>query len=99
MNYSVYILYSQKIDKYYTGFTSDVEARLKEHNEPSLFNNWSKQGAPWILKFTINCESKSQAIRIENHIKRNKSRKFVENLQEYPEIAEKLKEKYPDIIG
>ena len=68
MDYNVYIMYSAKIDKYYIGHTSDIEMRLKEHNEPNLYNNWSKQGIPWSLKFIINCNSKSQAIKIENHI-------------------------------
>lgn len=29
----VYILFSQKDHKFYTGFTSDVERRLEEHNQ------------------------------------------------------------------
>lgn len=70
-----------------------------EHNEPNIYKNWSKQGIPWELKLEIKCESKSQAIKIENHIKRNKSRKYLENLQKYPEISEKLKEKYKLNIG
>jgi len=36
----------------------------------------------------------AQARMIETHIKRMKSRKYIENLMKYPAIAEKLKEKY-----
>jgi len=30
----VYILYSQKYDRYYIGHSPDVDKRLKEHNNP-----------------------------------------------------------------
>ncbi|MFD2162079.1 GIY-YIG nuclease family protein [Paradesertivirga mongoliensis] len=30
--FAVYILYSQSLDKYYVGCTSDVSERLKKHN-------------------------------------------------------------------
>ncbi len=40
--YFVYILYSDKIDRYYTGFSINVEDRLKEHNEQIIFDNWTK---------------------------------------------------------
>lgn len=34
--YYVYILQSLKDDSYYTGFTTDVESRLKTHNSGSV---------------------------------------------------------------
>jgi len=30
--YKVYVLYSKKATRFYTGFTKDIENRLKEHN-------------------------------------------------------------------
>jgi len=36
-----------------------------------------------------------QARKIEAHIKRMKSRKFIENLKKYPEIQERLIKLYP----
>jgi predicted GIY-YIG superfamily endonuclease len=32
MEYYVYVIYSPGSDKYYTGYTSDPESRLMEHN-------------------------------------------------------------------
>ena len=92
--YFVYILYSDKIDRYYTGFSINVEDRLKEHNEQIIFDNWTKQGAPWILKLKLECKDKTQAIQIERHIKKNKSRLYIQNLIKYSEIADKLKQKH-----
>ena len=77
--YHVYILYSRSSDTYYTGYTSlKPEKRLERHNE-----GWSrstKHGIPWELKHTEPFESKSEAIKRENHIKRQKSRKYIEEL-------------------
>ena len=33
MKYIVYILYSEKYDKHYTGFTSDIENRIQSHKD------------------------------------------------------------------
>jgi len=30
----IYIIYSEKFDKYYVGFSSDIEGRLAAHNHP-----------------------------------------------------------------
>jgi putative endonuclease len=35
-----------------------------------------------------------QALRIEKHIKNMKSKKYIEDIKKYPEITERLKEKY-----
>lgn len=88
--FSVYILYSEKLDKFYIGYSANVESRLSYHN--SLKNlNWTKRGQPWQLFFTIDELSEKQATRIEKHLKRMKSKKYINNLCTYPEITEKLK--------
>lgn len=38
--------------------------------------------------------SMSQALKIEDHIKRMKSVKYFQSLNAYPEMSEKLKQKY-----
>ena len=50
----------------------------------------------WVLVFKILCVNKKQAMLIEKHIKSMKSRKYIENLIKYPEISQKLLEKYFD---
>ncbi len=64
----VYILYSTKIDKYYTGYSKTPEKRLEFHNS-DLNKIWSKRGQPWELKTTIPFETKKEAMAVERKIK------------------------------
>jgi len=92
---SCYILYSASIDRYYVGSTTlPVEDRLVRHNEGYYDKKWTDQGVPWIMYLSIPCDSMTQACDIEKHIKRMKSRVYIQNLKAYPEIIEKLKTKY-----
>ena len=73
---TVYILYSTKIDQYYTGHTSDRGDRLTRHNLGKSLA--TKRGVPWELKWALTCESRSKAMKIENWIKKMKSRSIIE---------------------
>ncbi len=94
MKYCVYIIYSFKLDKFYIGETSDLEKRLEEHKTGFYKNSYTSKTQDWVLFFKINCKSKSQAIRIEKHIKSMKSKKYIHNIKRHLEISEKLKKKY-----
>ena len=74
-----YIIYSQSRDKYYTGFTSSTpQNRLDRHNNGMTPS--TKSGIPWQVVFYKSFISKADAIKYENHLKRQKSRKFIEKL-------------------
>ncbi|MEK7064962.1 MAG: GIY-YIG nuclease family protein [Patescibacteria group bacterium] len=45
----VYILYSQKLNKFYVGRTDDLKRRLGEHNSGST--PFTASGTPWKLVF------------------------------------------------
>lgn len=90
----VYILYSKTADRYYTGYSIDPDNRLEEHNKGRYKGSYSSVVSDWELKFTLECESKKQALQIEKHIKLMKSRVYIQNLIRYPEIGEKLLLKY-----
>jgi putative endonuclease len=95
MNHFCYILYSKTLDKYYIGYTQDnLEKRLLKHQTAFYNNSFSKITNDWTVFFSISCECASQALAIEKHIKKMKSRIYMQNLKKYPEISEKLKEKY-----
>ena len=78
MSYSVYIIYSKLRNKYYTGYSMDVESRVTEHNMGATLS--TRNGIPWVLVYLEKFENKSSAIKRENMIKRMKSRKYIERL-------------------
>ncbi len=90
----VYILYSRKLNKYYVGSTDDVDKRLKQHNSIHYENAFTYRGIPWELFHTIPDLESRQAYNIEEHIKNMKSKIYIKNLKQFPEMNEKLKEKY-----
>ena len=83
----MYILYSEKIDKYYVGYTDNLEKRLERHN--SGWGRFTKPGIPWKIRYFEEYEQKSDAIKRERQIKKRKSRKcildFVQNAGGRPE--------------
>ncbi|REL39126.1 GIY-YIG nuclease family protein [Rhodohalobacter sp. SW132] len=76
--YTVYILYSQRINQYYTGHAQDLKDRFKRHNEGRSLA--TKRGVPWELKKAIGFETRSEAMKAENWLKRMKSRKVIEKV-------------------
>jgi putative endonuclease len=73
--YFVYILYSEKNDRYYVGHTANIEQRLLEHNSGLNFS--TKPFIPWILLGFVAKETKSQATILELKVKNlNKQRKL-----------------------
>jgi putative endonuclease len=92
----VYILQSQSTKDYYIGQTEDIEIRLAQHNKGFYTKAYTSNLKDWQLVHLITCNSITQAIKIESHIKRMKSRIYLESIQKYPEISQKLIIKYSD---
>jgi putative endonuclease len=78
MKFIVYILYSEKFDKHYTGFTSKVATRIKSHNE--FGNGWTARCRPWKLINTNEFESKTEAMAYEKWLKSGIGRDFINTL-------------------
>ena len=77
----VYILFSETLDKFYIGYTSDIEARIKRHNQKS--KGFTGQKKDWELKYSETFTSKSEAIAREKQIKNWKSRiKIIELIKQ-----------------
>ena len=74
----IYILYSEKIDKYYVGSTDDLEWRLERHNMG--WGKYTKRGIPWGLVYSEKYKTKTEALKREREIKKKKSRKYIEEL-------------------
>ena len=65
---------------YYVGYSDNPFRRVEEHNKKS-FNTFTSKHRPWQLKAVFKCsEVEADAIRLERFIKRQKSRKLIEQL-------------------
>ncbi len=77
------------------GETSDLPQRMLYHNSIELNTNSTKTGIPWEVKYVIEVQNRSIALKIESHIKRMKSRVYIENMIKYhPSISDKLIDQY-----
>ncbi|QXV67687.1 GIY-YIG nuclease family protein [Mucilaginibacter sp. 21P] len=90
----VYILYSKTLKKFYVGSCKDLLNRLDQHLSKEFEKSFTTKATDWKLYWSINELNYEQARSIELHIKRMKSRIYIENLKKYSEITEKLKVKY-----
>ena len=78
--YTVYVLFSEKYDKIYIGYTSDLPQRFLSHNELSK-KGWTVKFRPWKIIHTEILETKAEAMRREKLLKGAKGRKWIrENL-------------------
>jgi putative endonuclease len=89
----VYILKSEKLNRFYIGYTSDFDIRFEFHQN-SESHKFTYNADDWELFLKIDCHNKSQALAIEKHIKAMKSKIYIENILKYPEIITKLKNKH-----
>ena len=73
----VYFLYSASSDIYYIGHTNNIDRRLAEHNH-SDHNTFTSKHRPWVLQYYFKISnSRSDAQKIENFIKKQKSRRLI----------------------
>jgi putative endonuclease len=89
----VYILHSEKLNRFYIGYTSDISTRLEFHKNAD-YHKFTYNADDWKLMFSFECETKLQALAIEKHIKQMKSKIYILNLMKYPEMISSLKGKY-----
>ena len=75
----VYILYSEKFNKTYTGFTSNLIERFKSHNNLST-KGYTLKFRPWIVIHIEFFNSKTEAINREKYLKSGIGREFIQNI-------------------
>ncbi|MEM9143774.1 MAG: GIY-YIG nuclease family protein [Bacteroidota bacterium] len=73
--YVVYILYSDGLNRYYVGQTSNLEKRLATHNNGG--RKYTSKGVPWKLVITMECDTRSGAIALERKIKKRGIRRYL----------------------
>ncbi len=91
---TIYILYSATADKFYIGSCKVIDERISQHLSKHFGKAYTSQATDWEVYFLIENLTYEQARRIEIHIKRMKSRKYIQNLKNYPELVSKLISRY-----
>ena len=90
----VYILYSESLNCYYIGSCRDFTERLVDHQSGKYKASYTAKTTDWRLYFLIDKLGYSQARKLEAHIKRMKSRSYIESLNRREDLIEFLKDKY-----
>jgi putative endonuclease len=75
MLYFTYILFSELMNRYYVGSTQNVIKRVSEHNTGKTRS--TKSGEPWQIVALFENESRSEAIMLENKIKKRGIKRFL----------------------
>jgi len=78
MNFTTYIIYSLSLNRFYIGYTSDIESRLIRHNQNG--KGFTGKVNDWKLVYVEIFKTKTEALAREREIKRWKSRKKIEIL-------------------
>lgn len=76
MNYT-YVLISEKDGKFYIGFTSNLDKRLKEHDDGKVIS--TKNRRPLHLIYYEACKNEHDAIHREKYFKTGFGRRFLNN--------------------
>jgi putative endonuclease len=73
--FTLYIIYSARLDRFYIGYTNDFQRRISEHNR--IKGKYTDKGIPWLLVYSKEYRSKKEAMNRERFIKQMKSRQFI----------------------
>jgi putative endonuclease len=77
----VYILFSEKFNKNYTGYTSNLIERFKSHNILET-KGYTLKFRPWTVVHVEFFNSKSEALKREKYLKTGIGREFIKKLIE-----------------
>ncbi|MFH1868485.1 MAG: GIY-YIG nuclease family protein [Candidatus Omnitrophota bacterium] len=74
--YYVYILRSKRdASRFYIGYTTDVNKRLKEHNESRML--YTKRYTPWCVETYISFTNQKIAKQFERYLKSGSGKTFL----------------------
>jgi putative endonuclease len=78
MQYYTYIIKSKTFGRYYIGSCQDLTLRVERHNSGN--SKSTKAFIPWEIVYFEEFDTKSEAIKRELYIKKQKSKNFIETL-------------------
>ena len=67
--YRVYVIQNPD-GRFYIGISENVDVRVSQHNEG--VSTWTKHRGPWLLRWTSEAMSITEARKLENFLKRQK---------------------------
>jgi len=82
MLFFTYILFSSKLNRFYSGSTNDLERRLVEHNSGQTKS--TQHGSPWTLVFSASFNSRRDALKKEIEIKKRGAKRFLADVNQQP---------------
>ena len=91
---TLYILHSEKLKRYYTGSCKTFDERWINHQNHVFKKSFTSKTDDWKVYLKIDDLEYFQARNVERHIKKMKSKKYIENLKLVPDLQNKLVEKY-----
>ncbi len=81
--YTVYILYSEKIDQFYRGQTKNFNDRLTRHNKG--VEKFTQKGTPWKLIWSTLKETRSDSLKLETKLKNLSRERLIRFMLKYEE--------------
>jgi len=72
-----YVLKSKLDGKFYTGFTSDLEKRLDEHNSGKVYS--TKRRVPFEIIYFEFCLNINDAVHREKYLKTTYGKQYIRN--------------------
>lgn len=77
MFYFVYLLFSKKDKRWYTGCTHDLRKRFREHNDNKV--PATKGRGPFVLIYYEACLNKTDAFTRERYLKTGMGKRYLKN--------------------
>jgi len=75
--YYVYVIHSKKDNQFYTGFTRDLQNRLREHNAGRVSS--TKGRGPFGLIYYEACLNEQDALAREKYLKSGMGKRYLKN--------------------
>ncbi|MBW6535545.1 MAG: GIY-YIG nuclease family protein [Mariniphaga sp.] len=69
---------SELDESFYIGYSSNLEQRLQYHNSGK--SRYTSKKMPWKLVYTENFETRSEALKREKFLKKQRNREFYKKL-------------------
>jgi putative endonuclease len=74
----VYLIQSVKEGSFYIGSTSDLDKRIKQHNDGE--SKYTSKRGPWNLVYFEVLNTRSESLRRERFLKKQRNREFYKKL-------------------